>query len=165
MDQIVNQAAKMRYMFGGKARLPLVIRTCSGAGFASAAQHSQSLEAWFVHVPGIRVVIPSSPYDAKGLLKTAIRDDNPVLFIEPKILYKVRGEVPEEDFTLPFGVVALRREGKDVTVVVYAPMVDIALEVAQNLEAEGISLEVVDLRTLSPLDKDTIFKSVEKTGR
>ncbi len=165
MDQIVNQAAKMRYMFGGKVRLPLVVRTCSGAGFASAAQHSQSLEAWFVHVPGLRVVMPSTPYDAKGLLKTAIRDDNPVIFIEPKVLYNVRGEVPDGDFTLPFGVAALRHEGSDVTVVTYAPMVDVALRAAQRLEAEGISLEVLDLCTLSPWDKETIFKSVEKTGR
>lgn len=165
MDQIVNQAAKMRYMFGGKIKLPLVIRTSSGAGFASAAQHSQSLEAWFTHVPGLKVVLPSTPYDAKGLLKSAIRDDNPVLFIESKALYRFRGEVPEEEYTLPFGVAEVKREGQDVTVVTYAQMVHTALAAAQKLEAQGISLEVIDLRTLSPLDKEAILRSVEKTGR
>lgn len=165
MDQIVNQAAKMRYMFGGKIKLPLVIRTSSGAGFASAAQHSQSLEAWFAHVPGMKVVMPSTPCDAKGLLKSAIRDDNPVLFIESKALYRFRGEVPEEEYTLPIGVAEVKREGQDVTVVTYAQMVHTALAAAQKLETQGISLEVIDLRTLSPLDKVAILRSVEKTGR
>ncbi|MBI2877847.1 MAG: alpha-ketoacid dehydrogenase subunit beta [Candidatus Tectomicrobia bacterium] len=165
MDQIVNQAAKMRYMFGGKIRLPLVIRTASGAGFASAAQHSQSLEAWFTHVPGIKVVMPATPYDAKGLLKSAIRDDNPVLFIEPKGLYRFRQEVTEEDYTLPLGKAEVKREGRDVTVVTYGQMVHTALAAAQRLESERIGLEVIDLRSLSPLDKGAILSSVEKTGR
>lgn len=165
MDQIANQAAKIRYMFGGQAKVPLVIRTPFGGGVNIAAHHSQSLEAWFMHVPGLLVAAPSAPYDAKGLLKAAIRSDDPVMFCEHKLLYSVEGPVPEEDFTIPFGVAEIKNEGEDVTVVATLFMVVKALEAAKTLKKEGISVEVVDPRTLVPLDKEAIVKSVKKTGR
>lgn len=165
MDQIVNQAAKVKYMFGGKAKVPLVIRTQGGAGRSSGAQHAQSLEAWFIHVPGLKVVMPSTPYDAKGLLKSAIRDNNPVIFIEHKLLYPIQGEVPEEDYVIPLGVAEIKREGTDVTVVATSRLVHIALSAADRLAAEGIEVEVVDPRTLAPLDEETILASVKKTNR
>ena len=165
MDQIANQAAKIRYMFGGQAECPIVVRTPFGAGVNIAAHHSQSLEAWFMHVPGLYVAAPSTPYDAKGLLKTAIRSDNPVVFCEHKLLYPLEGEVPEEEYTIPFGVADVKREGKDVTVVATLFMVHKALNAAEKLAEEGISVEVVDPRTLTPLDKQAIIKSVKKTGR
>ncbi len=165
MDQIANQGAKNRYMFGGKTIVPMVIRTEGGAGRCIAAHHSQSLEALWTHFPGIYVVMPSTPYDAKGLLKAAIRDDNPVMFIEHKMLYGVEGLVPEEDYVIPFGVADVKREGKDVTVVTYSRMVHRSLEAAEKLAAEGIGVEVIDLRTLKPLDMGTVAVSVKKTGR
>ena len=166
MDQIVNQAAKMRYMFGGKVDVPLVIRTQGGGGRGSAAQHSQSLEAWFMHVPGLKVVMPSTPYDAKGLLKTAIRDDNPVMFIEHKMAYSFKGEVPEEEYTIPFGKADIKREGSDVTLIANSYLLPRALEAAERMEKEeGISTEVIDPLTLVPFDEETIIKSVSKTGR
>ena len=165
MDQIVNQAAKMRYMFGGRMEVPMVIRTQGGTGRSSAAQHSQSLESWFIHVPGLRVVLPSSPYDAKGLLKTAIRINDPVLFIEHKLLYTTKGEVPKEEYTIPFGVADIKLAGKDLTIIAYSRMVLFALEAANELEQVGISAEVIDLRTLNPLDINTILTSVKKTNR
>ena len=165
MDQIANQAAKMRYMSGGQARVPLVIRTQGGPGRSSAAQHAQSLEAWFVHLPGMLVAMPSTPYDAKGLLKTAIRLDDPVMFIEQKLLYNVEGPVPDEEYTIPFGVADVKREGTDCTVVATSMAVVKALEAAEMLAQEGISVEVVDPRTLFPLDIDTIVESVRKTSR
>lgn len=164
MDQLVNQAAKTKYMFGGKAILPIVYRTMAGAGRANAAQHTQSLEAWFSHAPGIKVVMPTTAYDAKGLLKTAIRDDNPVVFIENKVLYATaKGDVPEHDYTIPFGRAAVRREGKHVTIIGLQRMVEVALEAADQLAAEGIEAEVIDPRTLVPLDVPTIAESVKKT--
>jgi acetoin:2,6-dichlorophenolindophenol oxidoreductase subunit beta len=165
MEPIVNQAAKMRYMFGGKINMPLVIRAQQGGGRGNAAQHSQSLEAWFAHIPGLKVCVPSTPADAKGLLKTAIRDDNPVIFLEHKVLYFSKGEVPSGDYTIPFGQADVRRQGSDVTVVGLQVMVDYALQAADELEADGISVEVIDPRTVSPLDVDTILTSVKKTGR
>ncbi len=165
MDQIANQGAKNRYMFGGKTSVPMVIRTEGGAGRAIAAHHSQSLEALWTHFPGIYVVMPSTPYDAKGLLKAAIRDDNPVMFIEHKMLYKEKGRVPEEDYIIPLGVADIKRPGKDISLVTYSRMVYRALEAAQEMEKEGIDVEVVDLRSLKPLDIDTIIQSVKKTGR
>ena len=165
MDQIANQAAKLRYMFGGQTSVPLVIRTPFGAGVNIASHHSQSLEAWFMHVPGLYVAVPSTPCDAKGLLKTAIRSDNPVFFCEHKLLYPMEGEVPEEEYTIPFGVADVKTEGSDVTVVATLYMVHKALNAAKELEADGISVEVVDPRTLTPLDKQTIINSVKKTGR
>jgi acetoin:2,6-dichlorophenolindophenol oxidoreductase subunit beta len=165
MEPIVNQAAKMRYMFGGKIALPVVIRAQEGGGRGNAAQHSQSLEAWFAHIPGLKVAVPSTPHDAKGLLKTAIRDDNPVIFLEHKVLYFTKGEVPEGEYTIPFGQADVKREGTDVTVVGIHTQVLEALKAAEELEGEGISVEVIDPRTVSPLDIDTIVKSVEKTGR
>jgi pyruvate dehydrogenase E1 component beta subunit len=165
MDQIANQAAKIRYMFGGQAKCPLVIRTPFGAGVNIASHHSQSLEAWFMHVPGLYVAVPSTPYDAKGLLKSAIRGNNPVMFCEHKLLYPIEGEVPEEEYTVPFGVADVKQDGEDVTVVATLYMVHKALEAAKTLEREGISVEVVDPRTLTPLDKQTIINSVKKTGR
>ena len=165
MEPIVNQAAKMRYMFGGKIALPVVIRAQEGGGRGNAAQHSQSLEAWFAHIPGLKVAVPSTPHDAKGLLKTAIRDDNPVIFLEHKVLYFTKGEVPEGEYTIPFGQADVTREGTDVTVVGIHTQVLEALKAAEELEGEGISVEVIDPRTVSPLDIDTIVKSVEKTGR
>jgi len=165
IDQICNQAAKVRYMFGGQASAPLVIRTPFGAGVNIASHHSQSLEAWFMHTPGLHVAVPSTPYDAKGLLKTAIRGSNPVLFVEHKLLYPVKGLVPDEDYTVPFGVADVKREGKDVTIVATLYMVHKALAAAEQLSKEGVSAEVVDPRTLSPLDRKAIVKSVRKTGR
>ncbi|KUK18054.1 alpha-ketoacid dehydrogenase subunit beta [Thermococcus sibiricus] len=164
-DQIYNQAAKIRYMFGGKAKIPIVIRTVSGAGASAAAQHSQSLHALFVHVPGLKVVYPSTPYDAKGLLISSIEDDDPVVFIEHKMLYGVKGPVPEEPYSIPLGEADIKKEGKDVTVVATALMVYRALEVAEKLEEEGISVEVIDPRSLVPLDEETILNSIKKTGR
>lgn len=165
MDQIANQAAKIRYMFGGQARCPLVVRTPFGAGVNIASHHSQSLEAWFMHVPGLLVAAPSTPYDAKGLLKTAIRGSNPVFFCEHKLLYPIEGEVPEEEYTIPFGKADLKREGSDATVVATSYMVHKALDAAKTLEEEGVSVEIIDPRTLTPLDKQTIVRSVRKTGR
>jgi pyruvate/2-oxoglutarate/acetoin dehydrogenase E1 component len=165
MDQIANQAAKIRYMFGGQAKCPLVIRTPFGAGVNIASHHSQSLEAWFMHVPGLFVAVPSTAHDAKGLLKTAIRGDNPVFFCEHKLLYPIEGEVPEEEFTIPFGMAEIKREGADVTVVATMYMVHKALRAAEQLEKESVSVEVVDPRTLTPLDKSALVRSVKKTGR
>src|SRR4030066_1680158 len=165
MDQIANQAAKIRYMFGGQAKCPLVIRTPFGAGVNIASHHSQSLEAWFMHVPGLYVAIPSTPLDAKGLLKSAIRGENPGFFCEHKLLYPTRGEIPEGECLVPFGVADVKREGADATVVATLYMVQKALTAAQTLAQEGISVEVVDPRTLTPLDRTTIVKSVRKTGR
>lgn len=165
MDQIANQAAKLRYMSGGQAKVPLVIRTQGGPGRSSAAQHAQSLEAWFAHIPGLLVAMPSTPYDAKGLLKTAIRLDEPVIFIEQKLLYNTTGSVPEKEYTLPFGTGDVKREGTDCTVVATSMTVLKALKAAELLEKEGISLEVVDPRTLFPLDVETILASVRKTSR
>ncbi|MHB1393578.1 MAG: alpha-ketoacid dehydrogenase subunit beta [Clostridia bacterium] len=165
MDQLVNQAAKMRYMFGGKAKVPMVVRTPGGSGTGAAAQHSQSLEAWFCHIPGLKVVVPSTPADAKGLLKAAIRDDNPVVFVEQKLLYRKKGPVPEEEYVIPLGKADIKREGRDLTIITYGRMVPLCLKVAEDLAAEGIEIEVVDPRTLLPLDKDTLVSSVAKTGR
>jgi pyruvate/2-oxoglutarate/acetoin dehydrogenase E1 component len=165
MDQIANQAAKIHYMFGGQAKCPLVIRTPFGAGVNIASHHSQSLEAWFMHVPGLYVAAPSTPYDAKGLLKTAIRGNNPVFFCEHKLLYPVEGEVAEEEYTIPFGMADVKKEGSDATIVATLYMVHTALKAAMTLEKEGISAEVVDPRTLTPLDKHAIMRSVKKTGR
>lgn len=165
MDQLVNQAAKTRYMFGGKGKVPLVVRTPAGSGTGAAAQHSQSLEAWMAHIPGLKVVQPSTAYDAKGLLKAAIDDDNPVIFYEHKLLYKTIGEVPEEQYSIPLGKADVKRSGKDVTIVATAIMVHKALEAAKELEAEGIDVEIIDPRTLVPLDEETIIESVKKTGK
>lgn len=166
MDQLVNQAAKMRYMFGGKACVPMVVRTASGSGTGAAAQHSQSPEAWFCNAPGLKVVMPSTPADAKGLLISAIRDDNPVLFFEPKVLYRTKGEVPEGDYTVPLGKADIKREGTDLTIISYGRMLPVCLDAAAQLKKnEGISAEVVDPRTLVPLDKETIIASASKTGR
>jgi pyruvate/2-oxoglutarate/acetoin dehydrogenase E1 component len=165
MDAIVNQAAKIRYMSGGQVNVPLVIRTQGGLGRSSAAQHAQSLEAWFHHVPGLLVAMPSTPYDAKGLLKTAIRMEDPVMFIEQKLLYNMTGPVPEEEYTLPFGVADVKREGTDCTVVATSMAVVKALRAADLLQKEGISIEGIDPRTLFPLDIDTIIQSVKKTSR
>jgi len=165
LDQLYNQAGKMKYMFGGKAKIPMVMRTACGAGIGAAAQHSQCLEALFMHLPGLKVVMPSTPHDAKGLLIESIRDDNPVVFLEHKILYAMEGEVPEGDYTISFGQADIKREGKDVTVVATANMVHTALGAAEKLAADGISLEVVDPRTLYPLDEETIIESVKKTHR
>ncbi|WP_422445197.1 alpha-ketoacid dehydrogenase subunit beta [Thermoanaerobacterium sp. DL9XJH110] len=165
MDQIVNQGAKNRYMFGGKAKVPMVIRGPMGSGTGAAAQHSQSFPAVFAHFPGLKVVMPSTPYDVKGLIKASIRDDNPVVFAEHKLLYRVKGEVPDEDYIIPLGRADIKRKGKDVTVVAGSIMVIRALEAAKELEKEGVDVEIVDPRTLKPLDMDTIIKSVKKTGR
>ena len=165
MDQIANQAAKLTYMFGGQTKVPLVIRMPFGAGVNVAAHHSQSLEAWFLHVPGLKIAMPSTPYDAKGLLKTAIRDDNPVMFFEHKLLYNIKGPVPEEEYTVPLGVADVKRKGEDVTIVATLYMVHKSLAAAEELSKEEISVEVVDPRTLIPLDKQAIINSVKKTGR
>jgi pyruvate dehydrogenase E1 component beta subunit len=165
MDQIVNHAAKIRYMFGGKAKVPLVIRAPGGGGNQLGAQHSQSLESYFVHCPGLKVVMPSTPKDAKGLLKEAIRDDDPVMFLEHEHLYNTKGEVPSEDYTIPIGKAALVREGRDLTVIAYSNMVLTAQEAAQQLEKEGIETDLIDLRSLNPLDKDAIIVSAKKTNR
>ncbi|MCL4394558.1 MAG: alpha-ketoacid dehydrogenase subunit beta [Chloroflexi bacterium] len=165
MDQIANQAAKVHYMSGGQLHVPIVFRTSLGATRRSAAQHSQSLQAWPSHIPGLKVVLPSTPYDVKGLLKSAIRDDNPVVFIEDKMMYQFKGFVPDEDYTIPLGVADVKREGKDITIVATSSMVQAALEAADKLMTLGISAEVVDPRTTSPLDRDTIVASARKTSR
>jgi len=165
LDQLYNQAGKMKYMFGGKAKIPMVMRASCGAGIGAAAQHSQCLEALFMHLPGLKVVMPSTPYDAKGLLIEAIRDDNPVVFLEHKMLYALEGEVPEGEYTISFGQADIKREGQDVTVVATANMVHTALSAAEKLAADGISVEVVDPRTLNPLDDESIIESVKKTHR
>lgn len=165
MDQIVNQAAKVHYMSGGKMKVPIVFRTTLGATRRSAAQHSQSLHAWVSHVPGLKVAIPSTPYDAKGLLKTAIRDDNPVVFFEDKLSYKNKGLVPDEEYTISFGVADIKRKGEDVTLVATSSMVQVALGAAEMLNGVGISAEVIDPRTTFPLDKSTIIESAKKTSR
>jgi len=165
MDQMVNQAAKVHYMSGGKWKVPMVMRTTLGATRRSAAQHSQSLHAWFSHVPGLKVALPSTPYDAKGLLKSAIRDDNPVVVFEDKMMYKLKGPVPEEEYTIPLGEADVKREGRDITLIATSSMVQVALGAAVLLEQEGISAEVVDPRTTSPLDEAALLASVKKTGR
>lgn len=165
LDQIANQAGKMHYMFGGKATVPMVIRMPGGSGTGAAAQHSQSLETLLMHMPGLKVAVPSTPYDAKGLLLSAIRDPNPVCFVEHKLLYKTKGEVPEEQYTIPFGVADIKRQGKDLTIVSSGIMVHKSLAVVNRLAEEGIDVEVVDVRTLKPLDTDTIINSVTKTGK
>ena len=165
MDQIVNQAAKVHYMSGGKLKVPLVVRTTMGATRRSAAQHSQSLHAWVSHVPGLKVVLPSTPYDAKGLLKTAIRDDNPVVFFEDKMMYQLKGKVPEGEYTIPFGVADIKRPGTDISIVATSSMVQVALAAAETLEQLGISAEVIDPRTTFPLDKQTLIESAKKTSR
>ena len=165
MDQMVNQAAKIHYMSGGKWKVPMVMRTTMGATRRSAAQHSQSLHAWFCHVPGLKVVLPSTPYDAKGLMKSAIRDENPVAFFEDKMMYKSKGPVPEDDYTIPLGAADVKREGEDITIVATSSMVQVALGAAARLADGGISAEVVDPRTLWPLDETTILESVRKTSR
>ena len=165
MDQIINQAAKYDFMSGGQGKVPLVVRTQGGAGNGLAGQHSQSLEALFYHIPGLKLVMPSAPYDAKGLLKAAIRDDNPVIFLEHKLLYMTKGEVPEEEYVVPLGQADVKCSGDDITLITYSYMTLKCLEASEALQKEGISVEVVDLRTLTPLDKETILQSVEKTGR
>jgi pyruvate/2-oxoglutarate/acetoin dehydrogenase E1 component len=165
MDQIINQAAKYEFMSGGQGKVPMVLRTQGGAGNGLAGQHSQSLEALFYHVPGLKVVMPSTPYDAKGLLKASIRDDDPTIFIEHKLLYMTKGEVPEGDYIVPLGQADIKRAGDDITLITYSYMTLKCLEAAEILAQEGIGVEVVDLRTLTPLDKETILESVAKTGR
>lgn len=165
MDQILNQVSKMRYMSGGQVKTPVVIRTAFGAGISAGPQHSQSPEAFFVHIPGLQVVMPSTPYDAKGLLKTAIRNDNPVIFFEHKLLYGVKGDVPEQEYLIGFGEAAIKRNGTDVTIVATGLMVKEALAAAETLEKDGLTAEVIDPRTLVPLDEKTLINSVKKTGR
>src|SRR5215468_8716697 len=165
MDQLVNQAAKTRYMSGGKLKVPLVLRTTLGATRRSAAQHSQSLHAWVSHIPGLKVVVPATPYDAKGLLKSAIRDDNPVVFFEDKMMYQLKGQVPEQEYTIPFGVADVKRVGSDVTIVATSSMVQVALGAAKLLEEYDISAEVIDPRTVWPLDEKTLIESAKKTSR
>lgn len=167
MDNIVNQAAKTRYMFGGKGQIPVVFRAAAGGGVGSAAQHSQSLEAWFTHIPGLKVIAPGTPADVKGLLKAAIRDNNPVIFLEYKAQYNMKGEVPTDpNFVLPIGKADIKREGRDVTVVTYGRMLERVMQAAQEVhESEGVEVEIVDLRTLAPLDKDAVIQSVKKTGK
>jgi pyruvate/2-oxoglutarate/acetoin dehydrogenase E1 component len=165
MDQLVNQAAKVHYMSGGTWKVPMVLRTTLGATRRSAAQHSQSLHAWPSHIPGLKVAMPSTPYDAKGLLKTAIRDENPVVFFEDKMMYKLKGPVPEEEYTIPFGVADVKRRGSDITIVATSSMVQVALGAAELLEKEGISTEVIDPRTTWPLDEKTLIESAKKTSR
>lgn len=165
MDQIVNQTAKIRYMFGGKAKVPMVIRMQGGAGAGDAAQHSQSLEALFTHIPGLKVVMPSTPYDAKGLLKASIKEDNPVIFIEHQMLYNTTGEVPEEEYSIELGKADIKKDGTDATVVSWSYELQMVLRAAIELMDEGINVEVIDPRTLNPLDIDTILKSVEKTRK
>jgi pyruvate dehydrogenase E1 component beta subunit len=164
-DQIFNQAAKFRYMFGGKAVTPVVIRAMQGAGLRAAAQHSQMLTSLFTHIPGLKVVCPSTPYDAKGLLIQAIRDDDPVIFCEHKLLYTREGDVPEESFAIPFGEANVARDGDDATIVTYGRMVHVAMDAAQKLAKDGVQVDVIDLRTTSPLDEETILESAERTGR
>ena len=165
MDQLVNQAAKVHYMSGGKWKVPMVLRTTLGATRRSAAQHSQSLHAWLSHIPGLKVVMPSTPYDAKGLLKTAIRDENPIIFFEDKMMYKLKGPVPEEDYTIPFGRADIKRSGEDITLVATSSMVQVALAAAKLLADAGISAEVIDPRTTWPLDEETLIESARKTGK
>jgi pyruvate dehydrogenase E1 component beta subunit len=165
METLVLQGAKMRFMFGGKTKVPLVLRTPAGSGTGAAAQHSQSLENWFVHVPGLKVVMPSTPYDVKGLLLASIEDDNPIIFIEGKLLYKTKGPVPEDYYTIPLSKSEVKREGKDLTIVAYSIMVPRALQAAETLAQEGIEIEVVDPRTLKPYDPEVATKSVMKTGK
>jgi pyruvate/2-oxoglutarate/acetoin dehydrogenase E1 component len=165
MDQMVNQAAKVHYMSGGTWKVPMVLRTTLGATRRSAAQHSQSLHAWLSHVPGLKVAMPSTPYDAKGLLKTAIRDENPVIFFEDKMMYKLKGPVPAEEYTIPFGVADVKRAGRDITIVATSSMVQVALGAAELLEKTGISAEVIDPRTMWPLDEKTLVESAKKTSR
>ena len=165
MDQMVNQAAKTHYMSGGKLKVPMVLRTTLGAGRRSAAQHSQSLHAWFSHIPGLKVAVPSTPYDAKGLMKTAIREDNPVIIFEDKMMYQLKGAVPAEDYTIPFGVADVKRAGEDITIVATSSMVHVALDAATQLAELGISAEVIDPRTTSPLDRQTLIDSAKKTSR
>jgi pyruvate dehydrogenase E1 component beta subunit len=165
MDQLVNQAAKVHYMSGGAWKVPMVLRTTLGASRRSAAQHSQSLQAWLSHVPGLKVVLPSTPYDAKGLMKTAIRDDNPVIFFEDKMMFRLKGPVPVEDYTIPFGVADVKRAGEDITLVATSSMVQVALGAAAMLEEIGVSAEVVDPRTTWPLDEKTLIESAKKTSR
>jgi pyruvate dehydrogenase E1 component beta subunit len=165
MDQVVNQAAKLNFMSGGTGRVPMVLRTQGGAGNGLAAQHSQSLEAIYYHVPGLKVVMPSVPYDAKGLLKSSIREDSPVIFIEHKLLYMTKGDVPEEEYLIPLGKADIKKPGDNITLITYSYMTLKCLEAAEVLEKEGISSEVVDLRTLHPMDKETILESVRKTGK
>jgi pyruvate dehydrogenase E1 component beta subunit len=165
MDQMVNQAAKVHYMSGGTWKVPMVLRTTLGATRRSAAQHSQSLHAWLSHVPGLKVVMPSTPYDAKGLLKTAIRDENPVVFFEDKMMYKLKGPVPEEEYTIPLGVADVKRKGEDITIVATSSMVQVALGAAELLEKIGVSAEVIDPRTTWPLDEKTLIESAKKTSR
>jgi len=162
-DQIFNQGAKLRYMFGGKAQVPMVIRSMIGAGVRAAAQHSECLYSIFAHIPGLKTVVPSTPYDAKGLLSSAIRDNDPVMFFEHKVLYDMEGEVPEDNYTIPLGVADVKREGKDATIVSLGRMVHFSLEAAERLAADGIDVEVVDLRSISPMDEDMVLRSVKKT--
>ena len=164
-DQIVNSAAKLHYMSGGQVSVPLIIRTVSGGGNMLGATHSQSLEGWYANVPGLKVVVPATPYDARGLLKTAFKDENPVIFVEHSLLYGIRGEVPKESYTIPFGKADVKRPGKDVTIVAYLRMVHVALKAAAELAKEGIESEVVDLRSLKPLDAETVLESVKRTSR
>jgi len=165
MDQMVNQAAKVHYMSGGKWKVPMVMRATLGATRRSAAQHSQSLHAWFCHIPGLKVALPSTPYDAKGLLKTAIRDDNPVVFFEDKMMYRLKGPVPAEEYTIPFGVADVKRAGTDITIVATSSMVQVALGAAKLLEQAEVSAEVIDPRTVWPLDEKTLIASAKKTSR
>ena len=165
MDQVVNHAGKWRYMSGGRVTVPFVLRGAVSSGIGMGAQHSQTLEAWFVHAPGLVVIMPSTPYDAKGLLKAAIRDDNPVVFLEKRLLYNRPGPVPTDDYVVPIGVADVKREGGDVTVVTYAQGVHLALQAARQLARDGVEVEVVDLRTLKPFDMETVASSVRKTGR
>jgi pyruvate/2-oxoglutarate/acetoin dehydrogenase E1 component len=165
MDQLVNQAAKIHYMSGGKLKVPMVLRTTLGATRRSAAQHSQSLHAWVSHVPGLKVVVPSTPYDAKGLLKSAIRDDNPVVFFEDKMMYQLKGPVPAEEYTIPLGVADIKRAGNDITLVATSSMVHVALAAAAVLADDDINAEVIDVRTTAPLDTDTLVQSAKKTSR
>ena len=164
-DQIVNSAAKLRYMSGGQVSVPLIIRTVSGGGNMLGASHSQSLEGWYANVPGLKVVVPATPYDARGLLRTAFKDENPVIFVEHSLLYGIRGEVPKESYAIPFGKADVKRSGTDVTIVAYLRMVHVALKAAAELAKEGIEAEVVDLRSLKPLDMETVLESVKKTSR
>ncbi len=164
-EQLVNQAAKLRFMFGGQSTVPMVLRTPAGSGTGAAEHHSQSFENWFVHVPGLKVVMPTSPYDVKGLLVSSIRDDNPVVFIEHKLLYKTKGEVPEELYEIPLGKADIKRSGKDLTIIATGIMVQKSLAAAEELAKEGIDIEIVDPRTLRPLDTETIVGSVKKTGK
>ena len=162
MDQLVNQAAKIRFMFGGKAAVPMVVRAPIGSGTGAAAQHSQSQEAWYAHVPGLKVVLPSNPADAKGLLKSAIRDDNPVIFLEHKLLYKTKGVVPEEEYLIPIGKADVKRSGADLTIIGYSNLIPKSLQAAEKLAQEGIDVEVLDLRSLRPLDTEAIAQSIQR---